>query len=123
MVGITLNAGYIDYFGKTVQGVKLPDFKYIPVMAGVKLYLGNVFFIHGQLGPGFGTSGLGTSFWYGGGLGVTLTRAIDVEAKYTGWKQNEESTSSGGGYSAPPATGPIYGGHYSVIGLRLAYAF
>ncbi|HWB93707.1 MAG TPA: hypothetical protein VG605_17730 [Puia sp.] len=130
-VGITLNGGFIDYFGKTVDNVKYPDFKYIPVMAGVKLYFGDIFYIHGQAGPGFGTNGLGTSFWYGGGPGVSLGRAVDLEIKYTGWKQNEVSMPAGGGYmggtpppSTPsPAPGPYYGGHYSVIGLRLAYIF
>lgn len=128
-IGITVNAGFIDYFGKTVNDVKYPDFKYIPVMAGVKLYLGDLFYIHGQAGPGFGTNGLGTSFWYGGGPGVSIGRAIDVELKYTGWKQNEVTMATGGGYNggtpAPPPSspGPYYGGHYSVIGLRLAYIF
>jgi len=130
-VGITLNAGYIDYFGKTVNGVKYPDFKYIPVMAGVKLYLGDVFYIHGQAGPGFGTNGLGTSFWYGGGPGVNIGRAVDLELKYTGWKQNDITTATSGGnggYNNPtptptPSPGPYYGGHYSVIGLCLAYTF
>jgi hypothetical protein len=98
-------------------------------MAGLKLYLSDMFYIHGQAGPGFGTNGLGTSFWYGGGLGLNLGSAFDVEVKYTGWKQNEVpmSMSSGyGGYSgqAPmPSPGPYYGGHYPTIGLRLGFNF
>jgi hypothetical protein len=123
-VGITLNAGFIDYFGKTVENVNYPDFKYIPVMAGAKLYLSDMFYIHGQAGPGFGTNGLGTSFWYGGGLGLNLGRAFDVEVKYTGWKQNEVTMATDGGTPAPPPgtpPGPYYGGHYPTIGIRLAY--
>ncbi len=129
-IGITVNAGFVDYFGKTVENVKYPDFKYIPVMAGVKWYITNAFYIHGQAGPGFGTNGLGTSFWYGGGPGINIGKAVDVELKYTGWKQNEESMTTGGGYQMPPPgtppetpPGPYYGGHYSVIGLRAAFNF
>jgi len=129
-VGITVNFGFIDYFGKTVANVKYDDFKYWPLMGGAKLYLSDMFYIHGQAGPGFGTNGLGTSFWYGGGLGLNFTKAFDAELRYTGWKQNEVNTTNGGGYdngpSTPPPTtppGPYYGGHYSTIGLRLAYNF
>src|SRR6266498_3740949 len=31
-VGLTINAGYIDYFGKTVDSLQYSDFKYWPVM-------------------------------------------------------------------------------------------
>jgi len=96
-LGITLNFGFIDYFGKTVDTVKYSDFKYWPLMAGLKYYFTDMFYIHGQAGPGFGTDGLGTSFWYGGGLGLNLGRAFDVELKYTGWKQNAVNTSTSGG--------------------------
>src|SRR3982751_3960102 len=34
--GITLNFGYIDYFGKTTNGVSYSDFKYWPLMGGLK---------------------------------------------------------------------------------------
>ena len=57
-VGITLNVGYIDYFGKTVDTVKYSDFKYWPVMAGLKFYLSDKVYIHPQAGAGFGSS------WY-----------------------------------------------------------
>src|SRR5258705_3237424 len=62
--GLTLNLGYIDYMGKTVNGFKYSDFKYIPLLGGAKYYLAGNFYMHGEAGAGFGTSGLGTSFWY-----------------------------------------------------------
>jgi hypothetical protein len=46
-----------------------------------------------------------------------------------GWKQNEVSSSEGGGIynggnGGDGGTGtPIYGGHYSTLGLRLAVNF
>ena len=117
-------------------------------MGGLKLYLSNMFYVHGQAGPGFGTNGLGTSFWYGGGIGFNLSKAIDAEIKYTGWKQhivtangtyggtngstnggtnggyggNTTGTGNGGTGTGTGTTGG-YGGHYPTIGLRLAYNF
>jgi hypothetical protein len=129
-VGITINAGYIAYSGKTVKGVDYPTFKYWPAMGGLKIYMGNTSktYIHGQAGPGFGTDGLGTSFWYGGGVGVNLGKTIDAELRYAGWKQNQVNVTGGnggvyGGTGGTGGTGGGYGGHYSTIGLRLAVNF
>lgn len=66
-------------------------------MGGLKLYLSNMFYVHGQAGAGFGANGLGTSFWYGAGIGFNLSKAIDAEIKYTGWKQHLVTMSTGGG--------------------------
>lgn len=129
-VGITLSLGYLDYFGKSVDTVKYADFKYWPVLAGLKFYLSKNIYVHPQAGAGFGSKGLGTSFWYGAGIGFNLSKAIDAELKYTGWKQNTISaTSTNGGTYGGGTTGGSggngggYGGHYSTIGLRLAYDF
>jgi hypothetical protein len=127
--GITLNFGYIDYFGKTASGKTYSDFKYWPLLGGLKYYLGQSY-LHLQLGAGFGSNGLGTSFWYGAGYGLNLGKAMDVELQYMGWKQNlvQDSTSSTGTYGGGTGgtgggTGGGYGGHYPTIGLRLAYNF
>jgi len=131
-VGITINVGYIAYSGKTVDSFDYPTFKYWPVLGGFKVYLGNTSktYIHGQAGPGFGTDGLGTSFWYGGGVGVNLGKTIDTELKYTGWKQDKVTTNGSGGTYGGGGTGGGgtgggggYGGHYSTLGLRLAINF
>jgi len=129
-LGITMNAGFIDYFGKSNESFDYPDFKYIPVLAGLKYYMSPNAFLHAQAGPGFGTNGLGTSFWYGGGVGFNLGKSADIELKYTGWKQNEVGSSNdNGGGNGPggnpyePPGGSPYGGHYSTIDLRLAVKF
>lgn len=131
-VGITLNGGYVAYSGKTVDTISYPNFKYWPVMGGLKVYMGKAY-LHGQAGAGFGTEGLGTSFWYGGGIGINFTKRVDAEFKYTGWKQNEVSSSNEGGNGGIYGNGgnggnggtgaPVYGGHYSTLGLRLAVNF
>jgi hypothetical protein len=131
-VGITANAGYIDYFGKTVNGFDYPDFKYWPVLGGLKYYMSNNSYLHGQAGAGFGTNGLGTSFWYGAGLGFNLSKSIDAELKYTGWKQGNVTDDGTGGYggnggngggTGGGGTGGGYGGHYSTIDLRIGVNF
>lgn len=125
-VGVTINAGYIAYSGKTVDTISYPNFKYWPVMGGLKVYLGKAY-LHGQAGAGFGEESLGTSFWYGAGIGVNFTKRIDAEFKYAGWKQNEVTSSnesgSGGIYGGGTGGTPVYGGHYSTLGLRLAVNF
>jgi len=131
--GITLNGGYFAWSGKTADTIKYPNFKYWPVMAGLKYYMGKAF-IHAQAGPGFGEDGLGTSFWYGAGLGVNFTKKVDAELRYMGWKQgivnNNESSNGGGIYGGNPGGTPTgnpggnpYGGHYSTLGIRLAVNF
>jgi hypothetical protein len=82
--------------------------------------------LHGQAGAGFGEEGLGTSFWYGAGVGINFTKRIDAEFKYAGWKQNEVNSNgeSGGIYGGGGTGGsPVYGGHYSTLGLRVAVNF
>jgi len=125
-IGITLNAGYINYFGKDTNGVKYSDFSYIPLLAGVKFYFGGgSFYLHPEAGAGFGTSGLGTSFWYGAGLGDRLSKTIDLELKYVGWHQNLIKSGSGGTYGNSGGSGGNggggYGGHYSTIDLKLGF--
>jgi len=124
-IGLTINAGYIAYGGKTADSVKYSSFKYWPVMGGLKVYMGKAY-VHGQAGAGFGSSGLGTSFWYGAGLGMNFTKRIDAEFRYEGWKQNEvnESAAANSGvYGGTGGTGGGYGGHYSTLGVRVAVNF
>lgn len=121
VLGITLNAGYMNYFGKTVNGFAYGDLQYWPVMAGLKLYMSDMAYIHGQAGAGFGTEDLGTSFWYGGGIGLNVTKAIDAELRYMGWEQNEIIPAYENGVGNGGAGG--YGGHYSTLSIRLGYSF
>ena len=123
-LGITINGGYIAYSGKTVDTINYPNFKYWPVLGGLKVYMGKAY-LHGQAGAGFGEENLGTSFWYGAGLGINFTKRIDAEFRYAGWKQNEVNSgegSNGGIYNGGTGT-PVYGGHYSTLGLRVAVNF
>ena len=127
-VGVTFSVGYLTYSGKTVDTISYGNFKYWPIMGGLKLRTGEKAFLHGQLGAGIGEKGLGTSFWYGAGVGMDISRAFGLELKYTGWKQNLVNKGSSSGYGGGTGGGGGgggggYGGHYSTIGLNVAYNF
>lgn len=103
-LGLTLNAGYINYSGKDVGGFKVPSSGIIPVLAGAKYYAAPSFYIHGQLGASFGTStGGGTNFTYSPGIGFMASKNFDILLKYVGYSQT--------------------GGSSSAIGARVAYVF
>jgi hypothetical protein len=124
---LTLNLGYINYKGRTTDTISYSNFKYIPLLAGAKFYMGNSFYLHGEAGPGFGTSGLGTNLWYGAGLGDKISKVIDVELKYVGWHQKLVNSTSSSTYGTTGGNGAGggggYGGHYSTIDLRIAFTF
>lgn len=105
-LGITLNAGYLNYTGKTVAGTKIPSSGLVPVLAGAKYYLGGGAYAHGQLGVAISTEkGGGSNFMYTPGLGYLFAPGFDAEIKYVGISNGEGSGSS------------------NSIGLRLAYNF
>jgi hypothetical protein len=106
--GITLNAGYLNYSGKTnVLGSEIKfNTGLVPVMAGFKYYFTPKVYGHGQLGVSiFTDSGSGTYFTYSPGVGFYLSNNIDLLLKYVG-------ISGGKG-----------GGNLNSIGARLAYNF
>ncbi len=102
-LGLTLNAGYLNYAYKKNYGGGSSGF--IPVLAGLKYYFspGGVF-AHGQLGAAFGTSALqGTSFMYSPGIGINISQNLDAEVKYSGISNKAATLGS--------------------VGIRLAYNF
>jgi hypothetical protein len=103
-LGITLNAGYLTYSGKTISGFKFPAYSIVPVMAGFKYYFSPKVYGHGQLGVSIGTSSGATSnFTYSPGIGFYISNNVDLLLKYTGISAS--------------------GGSFNSIGARLAYNF
>ena len=102
-LGLTLNAGYLNYsFKKNYGGGSV---SFIPVLAGLKYYIspGGIF-AHGQLGAAIGTrAGQGTSFMYSPGIGINISQNIDAEIKYSGISNKSATLGS--------------------VGIRLAYNF
>ena len=105
-LGITLNAGYLNYSGKDdVSNIKF-NTGIVPVLAGFKYYFSPKMYGQGQLGISiFTDSGSGSFFTYTPGVGFYLSDNIDVLLKYTG-------ISGGKG-----------GGNLNSVGARLAYNF
>jgi hypothetical protein len=108
-LGITLNAGYLNYSGKdyTIGGYTYNGGNYgiVPVMAGIKYYFSPKVYGHGQLGISIGTSkGASSNFTYSPGVGFYISNNLDLLLKYVGI--------SGKG-----------GGNLNSIGARLAYNF
>jgi hypothetical protein len=107
-VGITLNAGFMTFSGKTVSGIKFPTTSIIPVLAGAKFYFAEKFYGHAQLGMSFislkqgGVSASTSAFTYAPGIGYQASENFDVSVRYQSYSK---------------------GGTSSFIGLRAAYNF
>jgi hypothetical protein len=107
-VGVGYGGGGYDYYGSTAS--------FIPVMAGVKIYVANRFFIEGEAGVSFNVNtypqdytGKTTAFIYSPGIGYTFPLG------YSGRNSTE--------------VGLVYenrvepGGGYTQIAAHLAYNF
>ncbi len=99
-VGLTLNAGYLNFSGKDGAG----STGLIPVLAGAKFYFAEKFFGHAQAGLSFSTeTGGGSAFTYAPGLGYQASEKFDITLKYQASTKNSFTT--------------------AFIGLRAAYNF
>ncbi len=103
-LALTLNAGYISFSGKTINGEKLKASGFVPVMAGFKYNLTEQLYGSAQLGATFITEkDSETLFTYAPGLGYQFSPNFDVLLKYTGFSAKDVELSA--------------------VGLRLAYTF
>lgn len=103
-LALTLNAGYISFSGKTINGFKLDATGFIPVLAGFKYALTEQLYGSAQLGLTFSDEdGGGSVFTYAPGLGYKFSDNVDALLKYTGYSRNNSSIST--------------------VGLRIAYTF
>ncbi|RBQ08758.1 hypothetical protein [Pedobacter miscanthi] len=87
---LTLNAGYMNFFGKKNQLFNVEDLSYIPLKGGFKYQLGESFYAEGQLGAAvplnkdqktlFAWSpGIGNQFKLAGG------NKLDLGIRYEAW--------------------------------------
>lgn len=85
-LGITLNAGYLSFVGKTIEylGEKYKNEAQgvIPVLAGAKYYFTGNVYGHAQIGLSFFNHGVGSAFTYSPGIGIKASENIDVLVKY-----------------------------------------
>jgi hypothetical protein len=103
-LALTLNAGYISFSGKTVNGFKYGSSGFIPVLAGFKYDLTPQLYASAQLGVTFSDEkNSGSVFTYAPGLGYKFSENVDALLKYTGYSKD--------------------GNSLSTVGLRIAYTF
>ncbi|RFZ93042.1 hypothetical protein D0C36_13175 [Mucilaginibacter conchicola] len=50
---VTVNAGFNNFFGKTIAGVDVPNIQLIPVKAGLKFFPVQNFYVQGEAGAAF----------------------------------------------------------------------
>ena len=103
--GLTLNAGFLLF---PVKSTSTGSTTYLPVLGGVKYWLSDKSYIHGQLGIALPTTPGGQgNFTYSPGIGFQLSRSIDALIKFVGISSNDASSNGLG----------------NTVGLRLAYSF
>lgn len=123
-VGLTLSAGYNNFFGKTENNIEYKDFGLVPVKAGVKYGIGS-FYLHPQLGVAIPTSettvaGItgkyGAGFLYGIGLGTNVA-GFDLSLRY---EASDHKYNVSAGSSNVETNNKLNAGF---VGLRLGYTF
>jgi hypothetical protein len=123
-LALMLTSGYYNFFGKDINTVPGSgnDYKYhsygiVPVKAGIKAFLGDNFYLSGEVGAGFETSAFGTTqnpttYPYGTeknvklllspGLGIA-GKSWDVGVRYENFSGQDQN--------------------FGTVNLRLAYGF
>lgn len=107
-ISIPVTAGYTHFIGKDLtNNVKGSDYGYIPLKAGIKVFLndtGSGAYALGEAGAAFGvTSGAGTHFVYSPAIGYAWSSGLDLGVKYEGV--------------------PVSGTTVGQVALRIAYGF
>jgi len=95
---LTLNAGFMNFFGKKNKLINIQDLAYIPIKAGLKYHLNEGLYAEAQLGAAFPlNTGQTRLFVWSPGLGnlfkLRSGNVLDVGFRYEGWTgENPGST-------------------------------
>lgn len=113
-ISIPVTVGYTHFFSKDYSPEIKQDYGYIPVKAGVKVFLnetGSGLYALGELGAAFGvTDQAKTGFLYSPAVGYSWSNGLDLGIKYEGISSARKAT-------------PVYEKNVSHVALRLAYGF
>lgn len=114
---VSLNAGFMNFFGRRNQVLIVKDLTYIPLKAGLKYYLSEGFYAEAQIGAGLPINqGQQTLFVWSPGVGnIFKLRGkglLDAGLRYEGWTGRNDNiqflnSSNSKGFA----------------GLRVAYSF
>ena len=89
-LALTVNGGFMHFFGKRNQIFKVQDLTYVPAKAGLKYQLGESFYAEGQLGAALPlNNGQQTLFIWSPGIGnlfkLSGGNKIDLGIRYEAW--------------------------------------
>ena len=90
-LAIIASGGYARLLTKDTS--LLPDYDFIPIISGVRIFPIEKIYLIGNGGLGVPIqNGSKTSFIFGGGLGYEYNRYLDFQVKYTGYQQPKSSS-------------------------------
>jgi len=117
-LAITVNGGFMNFFGKRNQLLRVQDLTYIPLKAGLKYLLSESFYAEGQLGAGLPVNdGLKTVFIWSPGIGNQFRLLgkdkLDLGIRYEAWTGKNETGIIGINNSNTKG----------FVGIRFAYVF
>ncbi|MDQ0640628.1 hypothetical protein QF042_004193 [Pedobacter sp. W3I1] len=92
---LTLNVGFMNFFGRRNQLFNVQDLTYIPAKAGLKYQLGESFYAEGQLGAALSlNNGQKTLFVWSPGIGnqfkLSGENKLDLGIRYEAWTGKNE---------------------------------
>ncbi|SDG47622.1 hypothetical protein SAMN05421827_1074 [Pedobacter terrae] len=113
---ITLNVGFMNFFGKKNQLFNVPDLTYIPAKAGLKYHLSESFYAEGQFGAALPLNKEQKSlFVWSPGIGnqfkLSGENKLDLGIRYEGWTGKNDVV----GLNKTNTKG--------FVGVRFAYVF
>jgi hypothetical protein len=115
-IALTVNAGFMNFFGKRNQLINLRDLTYIPLKGGVK-YQNQSFYAEGQVGAGLSINGQRNVFIWSPGIGnqfkLSGRNKLDVGIRYEAWAGKNETSILGINNSSSKG----------FAGIRVAYVF
>jgi len=87
---LTVNGGFMNFFGKRNQIFKIQDLTYLPVKAGLKYQFGESFYAEGQVGAALPlNNGQKTLFVWSPGIGnqfkLSGGNKLDFGIRYEAW--------------------------------------
>ncbi|QQL51300.1 hypothetical protein [Mucilaginibacter ginkgonis] len=110
-LALMLTSGYTHFFAKSYSlgnvAISPKDYGMMPVKVGAKYFVSKQFYLSGEVGPGFETSGMfkSTKFIFSPGIGIVVSKTnIDVGLRYENYS---------GGKSD----------NFGLVSLRVAYGF
>lgn len=115
---VTVNAGYNNIFGKTVNGVSATDIQLLPVKGGLKFFPASNFYIQGEAGAGFALNKKDVGF----DKSAAFIWAPQVGIQFP--VGNKSYLDAGIRYEASTKFNSAFNdSKVNFLGLRLAYAF